>query len=229
MSQDEINEFLDLTYREVLEYESKIDVLYSRHVKISKMLEEKSDYEFMLQRYWSHTKINLKGWMLDSDLCRLLENNGIIEYSIFDLKEYYKNYEIKKGIDCTKYIEAIELYLLMDEIETLIEEKIEKEMAAIWCIDEKIERIEDISNVVESQKTAFRTCLPNSDTVSADTTLFKSLYNMILKEIEKMRNETLISEEQYKYCIKFLNDTFNFYINYGEYIQTPEEYLYENE
>lgn len=224
----DLEDYLYSTHREVVEYEEKIKNMYLSFLKRSKCLEKNSGYYFVLQRYWPITKINLKEWILDSDLCKFLEKNGMIDYSIHELKDYFRNYEKKTKTDCSDYIEAIDLYLLMDDIEELIDEKVEKEMTAIWYVDERIESIENISEVVGTQNVEARYEMMISDTVSFDTSLFKALYKLILGQVEKKKADSVFDEECYKYCIVFLNEVFDFFIRYGEYIQTPEDYLYEN-
>lgn len=217
------------THREVIQYEERIKSMYSLFLLKSKCLEESSGHNFELQRYWPITRVNLKGWILESDLCKLLEKNEVIDYSVYELKEYFNNYQKKTCIDCANYLDAIDVYLLMNDLEELIDEKVEKEMTAIWYVDEEIKKIEDVSKKAGTQNVDERHEIMILSTVLRDTSLFEPLYTLILERIEKKRKDLVIDDECYKYCIIFLNDVFDFFIRYGEYIQTPENYLYENE
>lgn len=51
-----------------------------------KKLEIQTDLEFMLQRKWDYTKINLHSWILDSKICEGLNRLGWKDYLIEQLK-----------------------------------------------------------------------------------------------------------------------------------------------
>lgn len=71
-------------------------------------LVELSDDDYQIERTLKLNKISLKGYVLDSDCCKNL-NNNITDYSIDELKNYLIQYEKLFNSNYSKYYLAISL------------------------------------------------------------------------------------------------------------------------
>ena len=68
-----------------------------------------SEDDYQIEKSLLLNKISLKGYVLDSELCRQLHDNNIIDYSIDELKKYLTQYEKTYNSDCLKYLLALSL------------------------------------------------------------------------------------------------------------------------
>ena len=88
-------------------------------------LVELSNDDYQIERSFKLNKISLKGFVLESPCCKSLKSNNIANYSIDELKDYLSKYENTYNEDCSKYFLAIMLYELLEDIESLIDSKID--------------------------------------------------------------------------------------------------------
>ena len=165
-------------------------------------LVELSEDMYQIERTIKLNKISLKGYLLDSPCCAFLKENNVEDYTIEDLKNYLMEYEQLNNEDCSQYYLAVVLFELLEEIESLVEDKIDLEISKIFELTPLINNIDKI-NYNEYEK----------------------LYNEIKKELsDKYLNQNLIDDKSFKTCMGFVNDIFNFFIS--GYPDIPEEYLY---
>jgi hypothetical protein len=169
--------------------------------KASELVELSKDM-YQIEKTIKLNKISLKGYVLDSLCCELLEQNNISNYSIDELKNYLDKYELFSNEDCSSYYLALSLYELLDEIEKLVDDKINLE----------IDKISEFTTLIYEIK-------------NINLNDFEQLYNEIKNDLNNnYLNQNLIDDKSYGICIQIINDIFNFYIS--GYPDIPDEYLY---
>lgn len=168
-------------------------------------LVELSEDMYQIERTIKLNKISLKGYLLDSPCCTFLKENNIKDYTIEDLKNYLVKYEQLNNEDCSKYYLAVSLFELLEDIENLVEDKIDLEISKIFELTPLINDI-DKTNLND----------------------YERLYNDIKKDINnKYLNQNLIDDKSFDTCMRFVNDIFNFFIS--GYPDIPEEYLFNED
>lgn len=164
-----------------------------------------SEDMYQIERTIKLNKISLKGYILDSSCCNVLEKNNISNYSIEELKQYLMKYEQTSNDDCSSYYLAISLYELLETIEKLVDNKIELEMNKL---SELVPSIREIENITDNN--------------------YENLYNQIKNQLSNdYLNKNLIDDKSFNICVQIINDIFNYYIS--GYPDIPEEYLYHDE
>ena len=163
-----------------------------------------SEDMYQIERTIKLNKISLKGYILDSSCCKVLEENNILNYSIEELKQYLMKYEQTSNDDCSSYYLAISLYELLETIEKLVDNKIELEMNKL---SELVPSIRGIENITDNN--------------------YENLYNQIKNQLSNdYLNKNLIDDKSFNICVQIMNDIFNYYIS--GYPDIPEEYLYHD-
>lgn len=164
-----------------------------------------SEDMYQIERTIKLNKISLKGYILDSPCCKVLEENNVSNYSIEELKQYLMKYEQNSNVDCSSYYLAISLYELLEIIERLVDNKIELEMNNL---SELVPAIREIENITDNN--------------------YENLYNQIKNQLSNnYLNQNLIDDKSFNICVQIINDIFNYYIS--GYPDIPEEYLYHDE
>ena len=159
-----------------------------------------SEDDYQIEMTLRLNKISLKGYVLDSELCTQLHENNITDYSLDELKQYLTQYEKKYNTDCLKYLLALSLYEQIEQIEQLVDSKIDLEIKELGKI---ISGITTISNVDKSE--------------------YEKLYTNLKNQLDEYYTNQKLDEKSYNICVQILNDIFNFYIN--GYPNIPNEYL----
>ena len=159
-----------------------------------------SEDDYQIEMTLRLNKISLKGYVLDSEICTQLHENNITDYSIDELKQYLTQYEKKYNTDCLKYLLALSLYEQIEQIEQLVDSKIDLEIKELGKI---ISGITTISNVDKSE--------------------YEKLYTNLKNQLDEYYTNQKLDEKSYNICVQILNDIFNFYIN--GYPNIPNEYL----
>lgn len=167
-------------------------------------LVELSEDDYQIEMTLRLNKISLKGYVLDSELCTQLHENNITDYSIDELKQYLTQYEKTYNVDCLKYLLALSLYEQIEEIEKLVDSKINLEIKELNKI------ISDINNIINTDKSEY-----------------EKLYTNLKNQLDEYYTNQKMDEKSYNICVQILNDIFNFYIN--GYPNIPNEYLYKND
>ncbi len=162
-------------------------------------LVELSDYDYQIEKTLMLNKISLKGYMLASDCCIQLAENNITDYSIDALKNYLNQYEKSFNTDCSKYLLALSLYELIEDIEKLVDSKINLE-------------INELSNIISNI----------NDIKNNNIDEYENLYYNFKTQLKNYFKNKL-NEKSYNIYVQMLNDIFNFYVN--GYPNIPEEYL----
>lgn len=167
-------------------------------------LVELSEDDYQIEKTLMLNKISLKGYVLDSDLCNQLAENNINDYSIDELKNYLDQYEKSFNTDCSKYLLALSLYEIIEDIEKQVDSKIDLEISELSNI---ASNIKDVKNVGKNE--------------------YENLYYKLKTQVDSYFKNNRLDEKSYNACIQILNDIFNFYIS--GYPNIPDEYLYHED
>lgn len=188
-----------------IDYSTKINELFSEVKKLEEIINnnlfrfvnkaselvEMSEDMYQIEKSIKLNKISLKSYILDSECCKTLKQNGISNYSIDELKNYIKTFEKQFNVSNNRYIFAIYLYENLENIEKIISE--------------------DISNEINNLSIMIPTLKKVGDVKGGD---FNSLYNQVIGELESnFLYKNLINENDYNMCSYMINKIFNFYIN----------------
>jgi len=167
-------------------------------------LVELSNDGYQIEKTLKLNKISLKDYVLTSECCISLKENNITGYSIDELRSYLSQYEKTFNVDCSKYFLSLSLYQLLEEIESLVDKKIDLEF-------EKINKL--ISNITDIKK--------------LDSNSYEQAYFNMKRNLDNNFNDGRLNEKSYNICVQVLNDIFNFYIS--GYPTIPDEYLYHED
>ena len=179
-------------FTEKQNYDEKYNNLMFSFVTKAYELVDLSQDLYQLEHTIKLNQISLKDYILNSEICSFLKNNNINNYSIEDLREFMKKYEIQNISDITSYKLALELYEKLDEIKSIENAKIDYEINRMSNI------LEDISNVE-----------------NIDKDKYQDLYNHLLEQIKvNYLDNNLIDDKINNYVVQILNDIFNYYL-YG--------------
>lgn len=189
--------------RKVNKVQDKVNNEMFNFITRAMELIELSKDEYQIERTLRLNKISLKGFILDSSCCISLKANNIRNYSIQELKSYLQQYENKNNEDYSKYYLAVSLYELVENIEKSIDTIVSLEFDFLIKIIPSINIIKDV-----------------------DRTKYEEIYLNLKNQLSEYLNNSILNENSYKICVKFLNNIFNFYIN--GYPIIPDEYLYKN-
>lgn len=192
------------SYVEIDKIHDDINNKIFKFIKRAGELVDLSDDDYQIEKSLEFNKISLKGYVLDSECCDELNKHNIQTYSIEELKEYLKQYETVSNDDCTKYILALSLYENIEEIEELVDSKIDLEITKISGITPNINKIK-----------------------TSDKNNLELLYYEQKSIFDDLYKTNKIEEKSYNISIMFLNDIFNYYIS--GYPDIPDEYLYHEE
>ncbi|MDD2518654.1 MAG: hypothetical protein PHG18_02060 [Bacilli bacterium] len=189
------------SYMEIDKLHDSINEKLFRFITSASELVELSEDMYQIEKNIKLNKISLKGYILNSPCCLFLKENNVLDYTIEELKNYLKKYEQSSNEDCSPYYSAITLYELLENIEELVDNKINVEITKLSELEPSIN---NISNV--------------------DFNDYEVLYNQIKNNlINNFLNKNLIDDKSFNICIQFMNDIFNFYIS--GYPDIPMEYL----
>ena len=167
-------------------------------------LVELSEDDYQIEKSLLLNKISLKGYVLDSELCRQLHENNVTNYSIDELKQYLTQYEKTYNTDYLKYLLALSLYEQIEQIEKLVESKVNLE-------------IKELNNII-----------PEINTIlNIDKSEYEKLYINSKNQLDNYYKNEKLDDKSYNICIQILNDIFNFYIS--GYPTIPDEYLYKDD
>lgn len=165
-------------------------------------LVESSEDMYQIEKTIKLNKISLKGYILDSPCCSFLKENNVLDYTIEELKDYLTKYETSSNEDCSSYHVAILLYELLEEIEKLVDNKVNLEINNLSELDPLIKNIS-----------------------TTNSNEYEFLYNQIKNNIaNNYLNNNLIDDKSFDLCIQFMNDIFNYYIS--GYPDIPDEFLF---
>lgn len=152
-------------------------------------LKETSAGKYQVQKTTRLNKIYLQGYILDSKLCRQFKANNITNYSLTNLKDYItKNYN-NLDTDYTSYYQALSLYEKANNLEELIDEKIELEIDLLSNYEKDIEKLK-YQELKKEQLVAF--------------------YKEIKEKLVKKLTNNIMGSQTKNSILIILNDVFEF-------------------
>lgn len=190
------------SYVEVDKIQDEINNKMFNFITNANQLVELSEDDYQTEKTIKLNKISLKSYILDSPCCSSLQENNITNYSIEELKNFFVKYEKIYNEDLSKYYLALSLYEMLEEIEKLVDIKIEREINEISNI---FNGISNIKNIISGK--------------------YEKLYFTFKNKINTEYKNNKINDKAYDLCIQLLNDIFNFYMS--GYPNIPDEYLYK--
>ena len=190
------------SYVEIDKIQDEINNKMFNFITNANQLVELSEDDYQIEKTIKLNKISLKSYILDSPCCSSLKENNITNYSVEELKNFFVKYEKTYNEDLSKYYLALSLYEMLEEIEKLVDKKIEREISEISNI---FNDIRNIQNIVSDE--------------------YEKLYFDSKNKIDTEYKNNKINDKAYNLCIQLLNDIFNFYMN--GYPNIPDEYLYK--
>jgi len=135
-------------------------------------------------------RISLKGLILESSLCKMLDNNKI-EYTLLDLKKCLYQFMDNENIDFEVIEKEILLYETIDNL--ILVEKMQ--------MDEIVYKINDI----------LKLDLSFENTI--DSSLLLQSKNKIMIEVRKLLELNVLDQETYIMFDNLVNQVLNFYLN----------------
>lgn len=183
-------------------YNENYEKMLNQFIKKGMDLKNITDGIFRIEKSLYLNKVSLKGYILNSDACKELKNQNIVNYSIDELKQYIEQYKNIKG-DISNIEKALNLYIELLSMEQFIEKSLEQ-------IANKINNILKDNLLINK----------NGDSLLIRDEL--SSNNLIVNQkINNLLNNNMIDNEIKEYLTIIINEYFNYYIS-GKNIPTPE-------
>lgn len=191
-------------YEQIEKYNSDINNKLREFINRCLNFEKYYNHKYELQKTLKLNKTFFQCYISESDVCYFLKEYNHTESSLEELKKIMKNYEKNSGTNLGSYYEAIDLCQMVDDIEELVDKKIEYEMTKVYRYSKLIKEIEDI----------------NSDK-------YQELCERIKNDIVKNQfNKGLIDNSTMHIIGQMLNEIFNYFIS--GYPVIPDEFLNNN-
>lgn len=109
-------------------YDEKYNYLLSTILSNADALVDISNGVYQIEHTIRANKISLKDYVLNSDICTILRDNNIHNYSINDLKNYISRYNSQSTVP---YSLALNLYEEFEQLEKCEKDKIEYEVNSL--------------------------------------------------------------------------------------------------
>lgn len=167
-------------------YSNQIYLCLQRCAELVELLDGLYQVETTLEL----NRISLKGLILESSLCKMLDNNKI-EYTLLDLKKYLYQFMDNENIDFEVIEKEILLYETIDNL--ILVEKMQ--------MDEIVYKINDI----------LKLDLSFENTI--DSSLLLQSKNKIMIEVKKLLELNVLDQEIYIMFDNLVNQVLNFYLN----------------
>lgn len=183
-----INEKIIEIYQKREKDDEKITNLINDFLTKAHELVTLSNDFYQIEKTIRLNKISLKDYLLNSEICKYLEETNNVFYTLNDLKRYITTYEKVNNMELTSYTMAINLYEELEKIEKLEDRKIEYELENLIPF---IKDLENLKSLTSDYQTLYNSCLNNLKIAYLD--------------------KGLISQSNYQYLRYILADIFNYY------------------
>ena len=124
----DINETLINVINESKKYDEKYNSLLINILSNAETLVDISNGVYQIEHTIRANKISLKDYVLNSDICAILKDNNIHNYSINDLKNYISRYNSQSTVP---YSLALNLYEEFEQLEKCEKDKVEYEVNSL--------------------------------------------------------------------------------------------------
>lgn len=183
-----INEKIIEIYQKKEKADEKITNLINDFLTKAHELVTLSNDFYQIEKTIRLNKISLKDYLLNSEICKYLEETNNVFYTLNDLKRYITTYEKVNNMELTSYTMAINLYEELEKIEKLEDRKIEYELESLIPF---VKDLENLKSLTSDYQTLYNSCLNNLKIAYLD--------------------KDLISQSNYQYLRYILADIFNYY------------------
>lgn len=183
-----INEKIIEIYQKKEKADEKITNLINDFLTKAHELVTLSNDFYQIEKTIRLNKISLKDYLLNSEICKYLEETNNVFYTLNDLKRYITTYEKVNNMELTSYTMAINLYEELEKIEKLEDRKIEYELENLIPF---IKDLENLKSLTSDYQTLYNSCLNNLKIAYLD--------------------KGLIFQSNYQYLRYILADIFNYY------------------
>lgn len=109
-------------------YDEKYNCLLSTILSNADTLVDISNGVYQIEHTIRANKISLKDYVLNSDICTILKDNNIHNYSINELRNYIARYNSNSTIS---YSLALDLYEQFEKLESIEKDKVEYEVSKL--------------------------------------------------------------------------------------------------
>lgn len=162
--------------------------LLNKFLKTSDIMIEKSNGIYQLEETIRLNKISLKGYILESDFCKKLSDDGIENFTLDELKKYLLEY--KSDIDIENISIAINMYETITKLESIENNEVKV----------MLENLEKIYN------DKLRYNLINEEELD-------SKYNIIINDINNKYDSKILDEISKNCLIEIVNKIFDYHKN----------------
>ena len=162
--------------------------LLNKFLKTSDIMIEKSNGIYQLEETIKLNKISLKGYILESDFCKKLSDDGIENFTLDELKKYLLEY--KSDIDIENISIAINMYETISKLESIENNEVKV----------MLENLEKIYN------DKLRYNLINEEELD-------SKYNIIINDINNKYDSKILDEISKNCLIEIVNKIFDYHKN----------------
>lgn len=187
MNDNELVENINTLYNLYIENENNFTNILSIFYNNVYDLVNLSNGKYQIENTIKLNKVSIKGYILESDFVKHLNNINIKEFKLNDLKKYLIQTQNENN---EHLLLAIKLYELLDQLEII--EKNE--------IDDLIDYIQIITGI------SIRNKLTNKDELAV-------IYSLLSNKIGEYEKNKLIDENLKNRFLDCLNVLFNYYIN----------------
>ena len=137
------------------EYEKKYNELLLQFKTNANIVVSVTNGIYQIENSIRANKISLKDYILNSDLCNILKDKNIKNYSKNDLKKYMEMYSKQNSSAIYPYKLSLDLYELLEELENIENEKINFEIDSMKKICKQVDKIyflnrNDLKNLYDS-------------------------------------------------------------------------------
>ena len=171
-------------YEKIESLNNEIDGSLTNFVIHANQLVELSEDDYQIEKTIRLNKISLKDYILNSSCCL----TDITHYSLEELEQFLVQYEERFHEDLSRYYLAISLYQQLENIESLVDSKIEMEITAVSYY------YGDIQFIKKHDKKEYET-----------------LYGAIKEAIAIDYKHDKLTHQEYLIYIKLVDDIFEFY------------------
>ena len=124
----DINNMIINMTNESKKYDEKYNTLLVNILSNADALVDLSNGVYQIEHTIRANKISLKDYVLNSDICTILRDNNIHNYSINDLKNYISRYNSQSTVP---YSLALNLYEEFEQLEKCEKDKVEYEVNSL--------------------------------------------------------------------------------------------------
>lgn len=196
-------------YLESLIQEQSYHEKMSRFIEHATELENMTNGSYQLQDTLEYNKISLKGILLESDLVKELNEKGIENFTIADLRAHSYHYDQEHQVDMTTIDTTIFLYTQIEELEKIEEKKMEMISRTLGSIlGENV-----VSKYIEKSYTNQEGQLVIEQIEKTEEELQKDYQSAYRTTDELYVNEGTLDIKTKNITINMLNQLFDYYKN----------------